>query len=202
MRALNFLVALLILVLGAVVFATFGYLLVYPRVGPRPTPDQGGFSQDPSSSLLTSTALVQQLSELETRLASAAAQADAWKRSSELACARAGALEQRLASVTAEAANWKRFSSIAAGRAKEAEHKLASATADLATRDQKAALSRARIEELARHQFTLSAPDDRFLQLRALLAKELHPDHTKAEGFERIIRTELFKALWPRIDEI
>lgn len=42
----------------------------------------------------------------------------------------------------------------------------------------------------------------RFRRLRALIATEFHPDHVKAEGMEKIIRAEIFKVLWPKVQEI
>ena len=44
--------------------------------------------------------------------------------------------------------------------------------------------------------------DKRFDQLRRLLAHEFHPDHAQTEGIEKIVRAEIFKGLWPRIEEI
>jgi hypothetical protein len=56
--------------------------------------------------------------------------------------------------------------------------------------------------ELVKHLPTQSASGDRLRQLRAVLARELHPDHIKTEGIERLIRAEMFKTLWPCIEEI
>jgi hypothetical protein len=84
------------------------------------------------------------------------------------------ALEQRLTKATAEAESWKR----------------------------RAVAAETRANDLAAAQPAQLAPDHRFRQLRALLARELHPDHTKADGIERIIRSELFKSLWPEVEKI
>jgi hypothetical protein len=48
----------------------------------------------------------------------------------------------------------------------------------------------------------VGGPDRRFRQLRALLASEFHPDHSKTDGIERIIRGEIFKTLWPKVQDI
>lgn len=41
-----------------------------------------------------------------------------------------------------------------------------------------------------------------FRRLRALLVKELHPDHAAAGSVDGAIRAEVFKALWPKIEAI
>jgi hypothetical protein len=38
-----------------------------------------------------------------------------------------------------------------------------------------------------------------FRQLRALVMKELHPDNAPA-GMDRVVRQEVFKAIWPKIE--
>ena len=83
-------------------------------------------------------------------------------------------LEQRLTKATAEAENWQR----------------------------RAAAAEVRANDLAAAQQAQFPPDHRFKQLRALLARELHPDHSQTVGIERVIRSELFKVLWPKIEEI
>lgn len=47
-----------------------------------------------------------------------------------------------------------------------------------------------------------SDADRRFRALRALIVKELHPDHAPGSGTDRAIRTEVFKALWPKVEAI
>jgi septal ring factor EnvC (AmiA/AmiB activator) len=48
-----------------------------------------------------------------------------------------------------------------------------------------------------------SAPEDsRFRKLRALIVKELHPDHAPAGSVDRVLRGEAFKALWPKVETI
>jgi hypothetical protein len=44
--------------------------------------------------------------------------------------------------------------------------------------------------------------DPSFRKLRALIVKELHPDHAPADSIERTIRAEVFKALWPKVEAI
>ena len=41
-----------------------------------------------------------------------------------------------------------------------------------------------------------------FRRLRALLVKELHPDHAAAGSVDGAIRAEVFKVLWPKIEAI
>jgi hypothetical protein len=45
-------------------------------------------------------------------------------------------------------------------------------------------------------------PDRQFKRLRALLASEFHPDHAKTDGIERLVRGEIFKTLWPKVQDI
>jgi hypothetical protein len=46
-------------------------------------------------------------------------------------------------------------------------------------------------------------PDDgRFRRLRALIVKELHPDHAPSDSVNGAIRAEIFKVLWPKIEQI
>ena len=42
----------------------------------------------------------------------------------------------------------------------------------------------------------------RFRRLRALIATEFHPDHVKASGLDKTVRQEIFKALWPKVQQI
>lgn len=44
--------------------------------------------------------------------------------------------------------------------------------------------------------------DKRFDALRRFLAREFHPDHSKVEGIDKIVRAEIFKHVWPKIEEI
>jgi hypothetical protein len=195
---LDVVIVLLLLLLGLIAFVVFGYHLLTPRLSLGPTPDQRRLARDDVPPQ-TAEALA---ADLECQLAVATVEAARWKRSAASAEAHAKDLEQRLAAVSAEAANWKRWSVIAGGRAKELEQRLTSSLADVAAWEQRAASAKARVNELAKHQFAQSLPDDRFQRLHALLARELHPDHSKTEGIERIIRTELFKTLWPQIERI
>jgi hypothetical protein len=47
-----------------------------------------------------------------------------------------------------------------------------------------------------------SEPDGQFRQLRALIVKELHPDHAPVDSVDRAIRAEVFKVIWPKIEAI
>ena len=59
-------------------------------------------------------------------------------------------------------------------------------------------------EEVHRHADTLASSTDtgQFRSLRALIVKELHPDHTPEGSVDRALRAEVFKAVWPKIEEI
>jgi septal ring factor EnvC (AmiA/AmiB activator) len=65
--------------------------------------------------------------------------------------------------------------------------------------------SKAEIDRLNAQVWNMqaSAPEDsRFRKLRALIVKELHPDHAPAGSVDRVLRSEVFKALWPKIEAI
>jgi hypothetical protein len=49
---------------------------------------------------------------------------------------------------------------------------------------------------------TAAAIDRRFESLRHFLAREFHPDHSNAEGLEKLIKGEFFKRIWPKLEEI
>jgi hypothetical protein len=42
----------------------------------------------------------------------------------------------------------------------------------------------------------------RYRRLRALILRELHPDHAPAGTIDWALRGELFKAIWPKVEEI
>ncbi len=67
--------------------------------------------------------------------------------------------------------------------------------------ERRALAAETRVKELVR-----SAPqaegDLRFKLLRQMIAQEFHPDHAKAEGLEKMVRQEIFKQLWPKVEEI
>lgn len=44
--------------------------------------------------------------------------------------------------------------------------------------------------------------DKRFDALKRLLAREFHPDQIQGEGLEKILRAEIFKRLWPKVETI
>jgi len=44
--------------------------------------------------------------------------------------------------------------------------------------------------------------DKKFDELRRFLAREFHPDHSKSEGIEKILRAEMFKNIWPKVEDI
>ncbi|CAH2606299.1 conserved protein of unknown function (plasmid) [Rhodovastum atsumiense] len=49
---------------------------------------------------------------------------------------------------------------------------------------------------------TDSGDRSQYRRLRSLIATEFHPDHIKVEGIEKIVRTEIFKAIWPKVQDI
>jgi len=42
----------------------------------------------------------------------------------------------------------------------------------------------------------------KFETLKRFIAKEFHPDHSSTSGFEKLIRTEMFKLIWVKVEEI
>jgi hypothetical protein len=44
--------------------------------------------------------------------------------------------------------------------------------------------------------------DGRFDALRRLLAKELHPDFCTGGNLEKAVRQEIFKVIWPKVEEL
>jgi len=71
---------------------------------------------------------------------------------------------------------------------------------------QTAEASALRVRELeaVASRFAPAGPNDpsHFRRLRALIATEFHPDHVKTEGIDRFVRQEIFKSLWPKVQQI
>ena len=67
-----------------------------------------------------------------------------------------------------------------------------------------AQMAQSRIDELeaALTRASIRKEDKRFSELRRFLAREFHPDNAVADGIEKIVRTEIFKKMWPKIEEI
>jgi hypothetical protein len=67
-----------------------------------------------------------------------------------------------------------------------------------------AAAAEARVAELnAKLNMRQDAgPNRKFEQLKRVLAREFHPDHSGAQGIEKLIRAEMFKTVWPKVEEI
>ena len=42
----------------------------------------------------------------------------------------------------------------------------------------------------------------KFLKLRAIVVKSLHPDHEEGSHEERMMKGEIFKRVWPQIEQI
>ena len=44
--------------------------------------------------------------------------------------------------------------------------------------------------------------DQRFAAVRRLIVKELHPDSCRAQGRDKELMTEMFKRIWPQVQEL
>jgi hypothetical protein len=55
---------------------------------------------------------------------------------------------------------------------------------------------------LAAEQREASPISPKYDQLKRFIAKEFHPDHSGASAIEKVVRTETFKVLWAKIDEL
>jgi hypothetical protein len=53
--------------------------------------------------------------------------------------------------------------------------------------------------QVAAQKSSQGCSDDKFRQLRELVMKELHPDNAPP-GMDRVVREEVFKAIWPKIE--
>ncbi|AVO45342.1 hypothetical protein [Phreatobacter cathodiphilus] len=56
-----------------------------------------------------------------------------------------------------------------------------------------------------REESAANAPVDNGEKYRALkkfIAREFHPDQVRADGIERLVRTEVFKTIWAHIEEL
>ncbi len=56
-----------------------------------------------------------------------------------------------------------------------------------------------------REESAVSEPSDggeRYRALKKFIAREFHPDQVRADGIERLVRTEVFKTIWAHIEEI
>jgi hypothetical protein len=47
-----------------------------------------------------------------------------------------------------------------------------------------------------------SGSDEKYRALKKFIAREFHPDNVRADGIERLVRTEVFKTIWAHIEEI
>ncbi len=43
---------------------------------------------------------------------------------------------------------------------------------------------------------------DRYRALKKFIAREFHPDQVRADGIERLVRTEVFKTIWAQIEAL
>ena len=43
---------------------------------------------------------------------------------------------------------------------------------------------------------------DRYIALKKIIARELHPDSGPGDGIERVVREALFKRIWPHVEQI
>lgn len=56
-----------------------------------------------------------------------------------------------------------------------------------------------------REESAVSEPADsgeKYRALKKFIAREFHPDHVRADGIERLVRTEVFKTIWAHIEDI
>jgi hypothetical protein len=56
-----------------------------------------------------------------------------------------------------------------------------------------------------REETAASEPADggeKYRALKKFIAREFHPDQVRADGIERLVRTEVFKTIWAHIEEI
>ncbi len=56
-----------------------------------------------------------------------------------------------------------------------------------------------------REESAANAPADggeKYRALKKFIAREFHPDQVRADGIERLVRTEVFKTLWAHIEEL
>lgn len=56
-----------------------------------------------------------------------------------------------------------------------------------------------------REGMAVSEPADggeKYRALKKFIAREFHPDQVRADGIERLVRTEVFKTIWAHIEEI
>ncbi len=93
----------------------------------------------------------------------------------------------------------------------ELKQALTKMTADLEAANRRANMmqdrairAEARIAILEQHHLPaeFGDPKSKYGKIRRLVARELHPDHSKSEGIEKIVRAEIFKDLWPKIESI
>ncbi len=62
--------------------------------------------------------------------------------------------------------------------------------------------TRAEAAEARLAEMPTSSDSGRFEQLRRVIAKELHPDFWPSDGLEKIVRQELFKQLWAKVEAL
>lgn len=60
----------------------------------------------------------------------------------------------------------------------------------------------ARFQSMRAQSGSTSRDDTHFRRLRALIIRELHPDHAAPDSIDRALRSEVFKAIWPKIEAI
>jgi hypothetical protein len=62
-----------------------------------------------------------------------------------------------------------------------------------------------KVRAQARETAAASEPagnDEKYRALKKFIAREFHPDNVRADGIERLVRTEVFKTIWAQIEEI
>ena len=68
--------------------------------------------------------------------------------------------------------------------------------------ERRALAAEAHVAQLANRGAKTNGTDAKFEELRRYLAREFHPDHVVGDGLEKMFRAEVFKKIWPKIEEI
>ena len=132
--------------------------------------------------------LADRVRDLESRIVTALLEAERWQQRAMSAEARVGDLiAYRPEDLS--------------GRVRALQARLTAVTFENDQLQQRVTKTEARLAKLDSRP-TPPTSDYQFRRLRALLARELHPDAVPAEGVEHDIRTEIFKTVWPQVQEI
>lgn len=132
--------------------------------------------------------LADRVRDLESRIVTAMLEAERWQQRALSAEARVGDLiAYRPEDLS--------------GRMRDLQARFTAVTFENDQLQQRVTKAEARLAKLDSRP-TAPTSDYQFRRLRALLARELHPDTVPTEGVEHDIRTEIFKTVWPQVQEI